>query len=137
MMLELVHYLNASAPRPRISFLDIGDRRHDEPEMVEPLRVAAVVAAMQREVVASRTEVRVVGVGLPHELHPEHARVEIFRALDVRNLQRQMTHAAILDQLCPSRGLYPTTAQIGSDGGVVGALRSMKSIFSNAPLSIK
>ena len=92
---------------------------------------------MQREIVASRAQVRVVGVGLPDKLHPEHANVEILGALDVGNLERQMTHAAILDQLCPSRVLYPTTAQIGSDGGAVGALRSMKSIFSNAPLSIK
>ena len=105
--------------------------------MVQALRVAGHLAAMQREVVASRAEVRVVGVGLPDDLHPEHADVEILGALDVGNLERQMTHAAILDQLCPSRVLYPTTAQIGSDGGAVGALRSMKSIFSNAPLSIK
>ena len=92
---------------------------------------------MQRQVVASRAQVRVVGVGLPDNLHPEHANVEVPGALDVGNLEREMTHAAIFDQLCPSRVRYPTTAQIGSDGGVVGALRSMKSIFSNAPHSIK
>ena len=105
--------------------------------MVEALRVAAELAAMEREIVASGAEVSVVGVGLPHQFHPEHANVEILCALDVGNLERQMTHAAILDQLPASRVLYPTTAQIGSDGGAVGALRSMKSIFSNAPLSIK
>ena len=114
-----------------------GDRRHDETEMVEALRVAAVITAMQREIVASRAQVRVVRVGLPDKLHSEHANVEIFRALDVGNLERQMAHAAIFDQLCPSRVRYPTTAQIGSNGGAVGALRSIKSIFSNAPDSIK
>src|SRR5260370_36403960 len=49
MMLELVHDLDAATLRPRISRLDVGDRRHDKSEMVEPLRVTAVIAAMQRD----------------------------------------------------------------------------------------
>src|SRR5579862_7793058 len=137
MVLELVHDLDADALGPRISRLDVGDRRHDKPKMVEPLCVIAIVTAMQRDVVASRAQIRVVGVRLPDKLHPEHADIEILSALDVGNLERQMTHAAIFDQLVASRVLYPTTAQIGSEGGEVCALRSMKSIFSNAPLSIK
>ena len=124
--------------RPRVSRLNVGDRRHDKAEMVQPIRAAAIAfAAMQREVVAAGAQVRVVRVRLPHHLHPEHANIEVLRALDVGNLERQMTHATIFDQLFPSRVLYPATAQIGSDGGAVGALRSMKSIFSNAPHSIK
>src|SRR5580658_6998607 len=140
MVLELVHDLDTAALRPRVSGFDVGDRRHDKPEMVQALCIARrffTVAAMQREIVASRAQVRVVRVGLPHQLHPEHAHIKILGAIDVGNLERQMTHAAIFDQLCPSPVLYPTTAQIGSTGGMVGALRSMKSIFSNAPASIK
>src|SRR5260370_5506587 len=105
--------------------------------MVEPLLISTVFTAMQREVVASRAQVHVVRVGLPHQLHPEHSNVKVLGALDVGNLERQMSHAAILDQFFASCVLYPTTAQIGSDGGAVGALRSMKSILSNAPTSIK
>ena len=105
MMLELVHDLDADALRPRVTSFDVGDRRHDKPEMVQALRVAAVFTAMEREIVASRAQVRVVRVGLPDQLHPEHANIKILRALDVGNLERQMTHAAIFDQLFASRVL--------------------------------
>src|SRR5258708_22468749 len=98
MMLELVHDLDSATLCPRISSLDVGDRRHDKSEMVQSLRVTAVIAPMQREIVASRAQVRVVRVWLPDQLHPEYPDVKILRALDVGNFERQMSHAAILDQ---------------------------------------
>src|SRR5271168_2842010 len=139
MMLQLVHDLEARAARPFIRCLDVRNRRHDEAQVVEPLPgfICGGWRAMQREVVRARAQIRVVGVGLPDHLHPEYANVKVFRALEVGNFQRQMTHPAIFDQLYPSRVRYPTTAQTGSDGGVVGAPLSINSIFSNPPLSIK
>src|ERR1700735_1028276 len=46
MMLELMHDFDAGTPGPRVSRFDVCDSRHDKPEMVEALRVAAELAAM-------------------------------------------------------------------------------------------
>src|SRR5579862_1218102 len=105
--------------------------------MIEYLRICfADGPLVQREVVASGGEIRVLRVGLPYDAHAEDARVERDRAVHIGHLQREMSQSSMLNHWIPAMR-YPTTAQIGSDGGSVGALRSIASIFSNAPLSLK
>ncbi len=84
--------------RPRVARFNIVECRHDKPQMVEALRRAiAGDAPMKRQVVASGGQVGIVGVGLPYGLHPEDARIELPRALDVGNRQRQMPEPAMFD----------------------------------------
>ena len=82
-------------PRPsRFYFLDTG---RDESEMIEDLCVCiTMTTSMKREVVASRREVSVVGVGLPHHAHAEDARVELRGALNIGNPEREMSKSAML-----------------------------------------
>jgi len=54
--------------------------------MIETLRVTAIITAMERDIVASRAQIRVVRVGLPDQLHAEHANVKVLGPLDIETL---------------------------------------------------
>ena len=74
-------------------------------------------AAMEREIVASGTEIGVVRIGLPHEAHAEDARIKLRCAIDVGNAQSQMAQSAIANHIqFLDRGFLAITgtAQSGS-----------------------
>src|ERR1700732_2208892 len=86
--------LDPGVLHPFVRRLDLRDRRDDEAKVVERLRGRITrFTAMEREAVASRTHVDVVGIGLPGDSHPERARVEFFRAFDVSHANRKMSQS--------------------------------------------
>src|ERR1700692_1311245 len=96
MVAQRMNYIQSLGLCPSPSRLQVGDARHDEAQMVERTRVRiARCTAMEREIVASRAQVGVVRVRLPYQAHPEHSRVELGRACDVGDPEREMAHAAI------------------------------------------
>ena len=60
-------------------------------------RWIAAIAAMQRQVIAARTQIGVLGIWLPDNLHAEHLLVKSAGSLDIVNRQRQMAHSVVTD----------------------------------------
>src|SRR5260370_21186475 len=91
---QRISNVDAVVLRQFVGRLDLRDRRDDEAKMVERLRGRITrFTAMEREAVASRTHIDVVGIGLPGDFHTEHARVEFFRAFDVRHANCEMSQS--------------------------------------------
>jgi len=127
MMLEGMRNFEMLRLRPCPGRLDLGDGGYDETEMIEHLCVSiAMVSAMQREVVGSRGQVRVVRVGLPNEAHAENARIKFRGALDIGNLEREMAKSSVLNHVMSFQPAMVFDPRIGRNdfGGV--------SILSNA-----
>ena len=96
MLAQWMNYVQPLRLGPSPSRFQIGNTRYEEAKMVE--RAGARVTgrpAMKREIVASRTQVGVVGIWLPYQVHPEHPRVKLGRASNIIHPQRKMAHAAI------------------------------------------
>lgn len=56
--------------------------------------------AMEREAVASRTHVDVVGIRLPGDFHTERTRIEFFRAFDVGHANGKMSQSPMRYHCC-------------------------------------
>src|SRR5579859_5941360 len=83
---------------PGMRRLHLRDRSDDEPEMIERLmRSVTGVAAMEREIIASGTQIGGVRIGLPYDAHPEDAHVKLARSRNVGYPQRYMAQSAMSD----------------------------------------
>ena len=98
MVLEGMRDIEMLALRPSPCGLDLGDARHDEAEMIEHLQIGiiAMPAAMEREIVTSRRQVGIVGIGLPDQAHAENSRVKLRGAFHVGNFQCEVAKSAML-----------------------------------------
>src|SRR2546425_11610254 len=105
----------AMRPRPRVERdaaafekcrppVDLVGRSHDHAEMIErrrARRVATLAACressptMQRQVVVSRRQVHVVGIGLPFDLKPEQIDVEALHGIQLAGVERQMAKSGV------------------------------------------
>src|SRR5258708_32769954 len=91
---QRISNFDAVVLRPFVGRLALRERRDDEAKMVERLRGRIPrFTAMEREAVASRTHIDVVGIGLPGDFHTERARVEFFRTFDVGHANREMSQS--------------------------------------------
>lgn len=98
MVLQRMNDFEIICLRPLIARLDLGNRRRDEAEMIQCLRLRAFIglgarrcAAMEREIIASRSKVGIVGIGLPYHLQAEYVAIEFARPIDVGDAQSQMS----------------------------------------------
>src|ERR1700683_140419 len=93
-----MHDIEAARLRPRPSRFNLRDTWRDESEMIEQLPLGrSVLAFMQREIIASRRQIRILRIRLPDKLHSENARIEFLRALDIGDLEREMTKSAMIN----------------------------------------
>src|SRR5271163_2767412 len=105
MALQWMDNLDLILERPTVAGLGIRDRPDDKAEMIEGLFFGrSNCSPMERQIIASGTEIGVVRVGLPDDLHPEHAAIELACPIYVGNAQGQMPESAMVDhQPLPSR----------------------------------
>jgi hypothetical protein len=54
---------------------------------------------MKREIVASRTQISVVGIRLPYHLHAEDAAIELGCTIDIGDAQGEMSQSSINDHV--------------------------------------
>jgi hypothetical protein len=90
--------IEAICPCPLITLFQIIDAAYDEPEVVKRLRRAiACWALMYGKIIAPRTQVNIVRIGLPNDLHRERTLVKVDRFGHVLNVECNMSESTVFN----------------------------------------